>query len=95
MTTVRQCHYCGAPGNTRDHIVPRSLAKRDEKGHWALAPNIVRACTSCNQAKGSKRSDCPCPRCELAWEMFGPGFEVEVWRAPPRLFPVDEPWDFE
>lgn len=41
------CAYCGAPGTTNDHIVPRS--EGGSEGH----SNIARACLDCNMKKGS------------------------------------------
>lgn len=42
------CHYCGAPGGTIDHVVPRS------KGGTSGARNCVPACAWCNEKKGDK-----------------------------------------
>ncbi len=42
------CAYCGGPGSTVDHIVPRSRGGRDE---WL---NTVTACSDCNGRKGNR-----------------------------------------
>jgi 5-methylcytosine-specific restriction endonuclease McrA len=44
---VGDCHYCGEPATTRDHVVPVSKGGRAGNG------NIVPACNRCNQLKGS------------------------------------------
>ncbi|MDO5052175.1 MAG: HNH endonuclease [Pseudoclavibacter sp.] len=41
----RRCAYCGGPGTTVDHIVPRSLGGDDS---WL---NTVAACRACNGRK--------------------------------------------
>ena len=38
------CYYCGAPGTTRDHIIPRSLTRTTK---W------VHACVLCNCILGT------------------------------------------
>lgn len=43
-----RCQYCGSPGNTIDHVVPRSRGGRHE---WN---NVVLACSPCNQRKDSR-----------------------------------------
>ena len=45
------CGWCGMPGDTVDHIVPRSRGGRHE---WA---NVVTSCLSCNNDKGSAMPD--------------------------------------
>lgn len=42
------CQYCGKPGNTVDHIIPRS------KGGYSTPKNCVCACSACNLKKGDK-----------------------------------------
>lgn len=42
------CGYCGKPGETMDHVVPRSLGGRTE---WT---NLVWACKQCNGRKADK-----------------------------------------
>ena len=42
------CGYCGKPGETMDHIVPRS---RGGKTEWE---NLVWACKQCNSRKADK-----------------------------------------
>lgn len=45
----RRCAYCGSAENlTIDHLVPRSKGGRDHPA------NLVLACLSCNNRKGSK-----------------------------------------
>ncbi len=45
------CGWCGLPGDTIDHIVPRSRGGRHE---WA---NVVTSCLSCNNDKGDAPPD--------------------------------------
>ncbi len=52
-----QCHYCAAPGPTKDHVVPLSRGGRDE------AFNIVPACSNCNFDKAAKWPACGCSIC--------------------------------
>lgn len=40
------CHYCGEPGGTIDHIVPRSKGGTNQK------ENCVPACKACNEFRG-------------------------------------------
>lgn len=42
------CKYCGKPGDTIDHITPRS------KGGYSTPKNCVCACYECNQEKADK-----------------------------------------
>ena len=42
------CHYCGAPANTVDHVIPRSAGGTDHP------QNLVAACQPCNRSKGAK-----------------------------------------
>ncbi len=42
------CQYCGKPGNTVDHVVPRSRGGEDS---WT---NCVCACSSCNRRKNNR-----------------------------------------
>lgn len=42
------CYYCGKPGDTIDHIIPRS------KGGYSTPKNCVCACYNCNREKGNK-----------------------------------------
>lgn len=42
------CVYCGKPGDTVDHIIPRSL------GGLTTYENCVTACTKCNHKKSNK-----------------------------------------
>jgi hypothetical protein len=57
------CSFCGGPGGTVDHIVPRS-ARRKGVNAWN---NMAGACGSCNGSKGAEslllflaiRAGCP------------------------------------
>lgn len=73
------CHYCGLlPGNTVDHIVPRSLLPRGERMLGKVTDNSVKACQPCNGRKSSFRVDC-CERCLSAWKQWGPAdWEIKV-----------------
>lgn len=42
------CQYCGAPGNSIDHVIPQS------KGGMSTWENLVCACESCNFRKADK-----------------------------------------
>ena len=42
------CAYCGVPADTLDHVKPRY------RGGSTVADNLVPACQSCNQKKGSE-----------------------------------------
>lgn len=44
----QDCFYCGNPGGTIDHLVPRS------KGGGNELTNLVSACKPCNSRKGTK-----------------------------------------
>lgn len=69
----KRCHYCGADALTRDHVVPRSLLSELSADDLASGPrNVVPACEKCNQKKGSKRSNCRCQVCAVAWRVLGP-----------------------
>ncbi|MBI2266916.1 MAG: HNH endonuclease, partial [Armatimonadetes bacterium] len=47
------CQYCGKPGNTIDHIVPKSLRGGDS---WT---NCVCSCIACNNRKNNRSlEDC-------------------------------------
>jgi 5-methylcytosine-specific restriction endonuclease McrA len=50
------CGYCGNPGSTIDHIIPRS------RGGLHVWENVVCACRPCNSKKDDKTLT------ELAWE---------------------------
>ena len=46
---VNTCYYCGIDNATHvDHVVPKAMGGGDE------LDNLVAACASCNQRKGSK-----------------------------------------
>lgn len=51
------CQYCFKPGNTIDHVVPRS---RGGKHEWT---NVVTACTKCNAHKADSTLK------ELGWSL--------------------------
>lgn len=42
------CHYCNAPANTADHIIPTS------KGGGNEVSNLLPACTKCNSTRQDK-----------------------------------------
>ena len=44
----RRCAYCGGPGDTVDHVLPRSRGGAD---HW---DNLVCACRACNNRKADR-----------------------------------------
>lgn len=48
---AERCHYCGGPGGTIDHIIPRS------KGGPNTASNCVPACGPCNNFRGVQPYD--------------------------------------
>lgn len=49
------CHYCGAPAATKDHIIPISYnyTKRS-KYHRSKGGNTVNCCHECNSLLGAK-----------------------------------------
>lgn len=47
----RICFFCGGPGDTLDHLVPRS------KGGHTTPVNCVCACNECNQSKANRDLD--------------------------------------
>jgi 5-methylcytosine-specific restriction endonuclease McrA len=55
-----QCHYCGRPATSWDHIVPKS------KGGPGTKDNLVEACQPCNRFKADKAPTCLCPKCRKA-----------------------------
>ena len=73
----RVCHYCGAAGTTRDHIVPRA------RGGTGWPWNLVDACVPCNSRKGMALPICPCPHCVRAlarWRANESASEGEIAR---------------
>lgn len=60
-----ECHYCGAPATTVDHIIPQALGGPVRAG-W----NRVPACRSCNAAKGSNWPTCACQKCQQALRLY-------------------------
>lgn len=42
------CHYCGGPGGTIDHVIPKS------KGGVTSVENCVPACQGCNNLRGNQ-----------------------------------------
>jgi len=44
---LEPCHYCGGPGGTIDHVIPRS------RGGRTNAQNCVPACATCNVFRGN------------------------------------------
>ena len=75
------CQYCFGPGNTIDHVLPRSRGGTHE---WS---NVVLACAPCNQKKSDKLLS------ELGWKL---AMKPEVPRASSRILigvvKMDEEW---
>jgi hypothetical protein len=46
---LRQCQYCGGPGNQADHVIPRHLGGPD------TLDNLVCACRLCNGAAWGRK----------------------------------------
>lgn len=64
---IGECVYCGAPAQTRDHVVPLSRGGPDE------AANIVPCCFWCNRSKANRTPDewiagVPKTSCTGPWE---------------------------
>lgn len=59
-----ECHYCGAPATTVDHVVPISVGGR----HSVV--NTVPACRPCNEYKGQSMWESHCDDCAGAWAYF-------------------------
>ena len=78
----KECHYCGRPATTRDHVVPRLLlqGRTEYLDPYALMRNVVPCCAECNRQKGSQRSWCDCRQCREAWTALGPS----GWSELPR-----------
>ena len=72
---MKPCHYCHAPGLTRDHIVPRAWGGLDRA--W----NVVPACRACNGHKAASWPTCQCPACAHAVSRWGAGERVAMSRA--------------
>jgi 5-methylcytosine-specific restriction endonuclease McrA len=64
----QQCHYCDAPAEGNDHIVPRALLKKI--GAVDMPYNIVPACNPCNVAKAHSLPTCRCKTCRAALDAF-------------------------
>lgn len=72
------CAYCGRPGDTLDHVRPRSRGGRTDQS------NLVCCCAACNRAKGStldwtawfRQQSWWCPRREAAIHRW-----LEAWGA--------------
>jgi len=74
------CHYCDdAPGDTSDHIVPRS------RGGTDFGWNLVRACRTCNGAKRNDLPRCKCTRCIKAVEKH---WQYVMSLRPSRRWPL-------
>jgi 5-methylcytosine-specific restriction endonuclease McrA len=61
----RECHYCGGPADTRDHIVPVS------RGGTYAQINLVPSCKRCNESKADDWPTCNCEYCQYAIAYFG------------------------
>jgi hypothetical protein len=56
MPAGHDCHYCGTPATTRDHVVAKT------RGGSNACWNLVPACLGCNNRKGARADRiCPCP----------------------------------
>ena len=76
------CAYCGGPGDTMDHIVPKALGGKHE---WR---NIVTACRRCNGKKGHQTLDA------LGWKLGFKPFEPAGTTAFVVIIGnVDEAWE--
>lgn len=62
-----RCAYCGRPGATVDHIVPRHLCRKLGLASADGWSNTVTACVECNHRKGGRTL-------EEAGMRFRPGF---------------------
>ena len=49
--TLGACAYCGCPGETIDHVIPRGRPGWDDPG------NVVIACGTCNRSKKNRTPD--------------------------------------
>ncbi|HEY7416832.1 MAG TPA: HNH endonuclease signature motif containing protein, partial [Ktedonobacteraceae bacterium] len=58
------CIYCGAPGNSFDHLVAVKLGGKTEPG------NIVLSCQSCNSRKKDADIDTWLTRVPITTELF-------------------------
>ena len=48
------CHYCGAPANTKDHIVPISYLRNSRPKSCSSIGDTVDCCSECNSLLGAK-----------------------------------------
>lgn len=49
------CHYCGAPADTKDHIIPVSFLRSDRRsGQARSVGETVDCCRECNSLLGAK-----------------------------------------
>ena len=48
------CHYCGAPANTKDHIIPISYLRNGRPLSCASVGDTVDCCAECNSLLGAK-----------------------------------------
>lgn len=51
LLRLGRCVYCGGPGESLDHIIPRA------RGGKSTPDNMVAACLRCNRGKGSQSPD--------------------------------------
>lgn len=68
VDTSADCHYCGNPSSSIDHVTPRTLGGRDR--WW----NRVQSCYPCNSRKGNVRGSCDCDFCQRAHQMWLAGY---------------------
>lgn len=77
-----RCAYCDGPGDTIDHVVPRSRGGRHE---WT---NVVTACRRHNTQKGDRFLD------ELGWSLRAEPLVPEgVWWRWRHLHDPDPLWE--
>lgn len=81
-----QCAYCGKPGDTLDHVRPRSRGGRSDRS------NLVCCCATCNRLKGStldwrawfRQQNWWCPQRETAIQFWVEEAQWE-WGEPSAL----------
>lgn len=61
----KSCHYCSAPAEGVDHVIPRALG--GPNAQWNLMP----ACGPCNQSKAAQwPPTCSCSRCTFIESVY-------------------------
>lgn len=67
------CHYCPAPGVTKDHVIPRHRVRKKVKApphHPFYVLNVVPCCEDCNQRKKNRFPTCGCGHCRCVVVMY-------------------------